>query len=109
MSVSAFQDLPLADEDREWDGGAAEKRVRSWADAEDEPDRKYRDAHVWYDKDDQDHFGGYKLLLLLVLFPGRGSQPLRAGDPRGSLHEGGELGSSLPHAYGALLDEHHLD
>ena len=47
MSVTAFQDLPLADRDRSWDGDAAEKRVRKWADAEDEPNQKYRDAHVW--------------------------------------------------------------
>jgi len=51
MSVTAFQDLPLADRDRDWDGDAAEKRVRKWADATDEPNEKYRDAHVWYDKD----------------------------------------------------------
>ena len=49
MSVTAFQDLPLAERDREWDGAAAEKRVRSWAEAESEPNEKYRDAHVWYD------------------------------------------------------------
>jgi hypothetical protein len=46
MAVTAFQDLPLADRSREWDGAAAEKRVRKWADAEDEPNAKYRDAHV---------------------------------------------------------------
>ena len=28
MAVTAFQDYPLADRDREWDGAAAEKRVR---------------------------------------------------------------------------------
>ena len=37
MSVTAFQDLPLADRDRGWDGDAAEKRVRRWAGATDEP------------------------------------------------------------------------
>ena len=51
MSVTAFQDLPLADRDRDRDGAAAEKRVRQWADAADEPNEKYRDAHVWYDND----------------------------------------------------------
>ena len=51
MSVTAFQDLPLADRDRGWDGDAAEKRVREWAHAQDEPNEKYRDAHVWYDSD----------------------------------------------------------
>jgi hypothetical protein len=67
MAVTAFQDLPLADRDREWDGAAAEKRVRRWAGAEDEPNAKYRDAHVWYDADDKDEFGAYKLLVADVI------------------------------------------
>ena len=64
MSVTVFQDFPLADRDREWDGDAADKRVRKWADAEDEPDAKY---HVWYDKDHKDNFGAYKLLIADVV------------------------------------------
>jgi hypothetical protein len=67
LSVTAFQDLPLADRDREWDGDAAEKRVRAWADAQDEPNQRYRDAHVWYDKDNKDSFGGHKLLIADVI------------------------------------------
>ena len=67
MSVTAFQDLPLADRDREWDGDAAEKRVRKWADAQDEPNQKYRDAHVWYDSDNKDNFTAYKLLVADVV------------------------------------------
>ena len=61
MSVTAFQDLPMADRDRDWDGDAAEQRVRKWASAEDGPNEKYRDAHVWYDNDNKDNFGAYKL------------------------------------------------
>jgi hypothetical protein len=67
MSVTAFQDLPLADRDREWDGAAAEKRVRRWADAQDDPNAKYRDAHVWYDNENKDNFGAYKLLIADVV------------------------------------------
>jgi hypothetical protein len=67
MSVTAFQDLPLTDHDREWDGDAAEARVRSWAKAEDGPNEKYRDAHVWYDKENKDNFGAYKLLIADVV------------------------------------------
>ena len=67
MSVTAFQDLPVADRDREWDGSAAEKRVRSWADATDEPNQKYRDAHVWYDHEKKDNFTAYKLLIADVV------------------------------------------
>jgi len=67
MAVTAFQDLPLADRDREWDGDAAEKRVRKWAGAEDGPNEKYRDAHVWYDADNKDNFTAYKLLVADVV------------------------------------------
>ncbi|TKR27043.1 hypothetical protein FA014_02565 [Cellulomonas hominis] len=67
MAVTAFQDLPLADRDREWDGAAAEKRVRAWAGAEDEPNEKYRDAHVWYDAGAKDNFTAYKLLIADVV------------------------------------------
>ena len=67
MAVTTFQDLPLADRDRAWDGDAAEKRVRAWADAEDEPNEKYRDAHVWYDADNKDNFTAYKLLIADVV------------------------------------------
>jgi hypothetical protein len=67
MAVTAFQDLDLADRGREWDGSAAEKRVRRWADAEDAPNEQYRDAHVWYDADEKDEFGAYKLLIADVV------------------------------------------
>jgi hypothetical protein len=67
MAVSAFQDLPLADRDRKWDGDAAETRVRAWASADERPNERYRDAHVWYDADDKDEFGAYKLLIADVV------------------------------------------
>ena len=67
MSVTAFQNLPLAGRDREWDGSAAEKRVRTWAGAADEPNKKYRDAHVWYDNDKKSNFTAYKLLIADVI------------------------------------------
>jgi hypothetical protein len=67
MAVPSFQDLPLADRDREWDGAAAEKRVRRFTGAEDGPNARYRDAHVWYDADKKDNFTAYKLLIADVV------------------------------------------
>jgi hypothetical protein len=67
VSVTSFQDLPLADRDRKWDGAAAEKRVRAWAGAEDEPNEKYRGAHVWYDSHKKENFTAYKLLIADVV------------------------------------------
>ena len=37
------------------------------ADAEDEPNAKYRDAHVWYDADNKGNFTAYKLLICDVI------------------------------------------
>lgn len=65
--MTAFQDLPLAERDREWDGDAAEKRVRAWAKATEEPNEKYRDAHVWYDGERKENFTAYKLLVADVV------------------------------------------
>jgi hypothetical protein len=95
MAVTAFQDLPLADRDREWDGDAAEKRVRTWADAEDEPNQKYRDAHVWYDADNNDNFTAYKLLVADVI-DGRLTAVPRGVMAAGNVMQGSRGGVDLP-------------
>jgi hypothetical protein len=95
MSVTAFKDLPLADRDREWDGDAAERRVREWAGATDAPNRKYRDAHVWYDRDKQDNFTAYKLLVADVV-DGRLKAVPRAVMAAGAVMQGSRGGVDLP-------------
>lgn len=95
MSVTAFQDFPLADRDREWDGGAAEKRVREWADATDEPNEGYRDAHVWYDQDKKSNFTGYKLLIADVV-DGTVKAVPRGIMAAGAIMQGSRGGIDLP-------------
>jgi hypothetical protein len=95
MAVTTFQDLPLADRGRQWDGDAAEKRVRRWAGAEDSPNAKYRDAHVWYDADDKDQFGAYKLLVADVI-DGRLTAVPRGVMAAGAVMEGSRGGVDLP-------------
>jgi hypothetical protein len=95
MAVTSFQDLPLADRDREWDGDAAEKRVREWAGAEDEPNAKYRDAHVWYDADKKDNFTAYKLLIADVVDGNLKVVP-RAVMAAGGIMDGARGGVDLP-------------
>lgn len=95
MAVTAFQDLPLADRDRAWDGDAAERRVRAWADAADEPDAKYRDAHVWYDADAKDNFGSYKLLIADVV-DGRLRAVPRGVMAAGNVMQGARGGVDIP-------------
>lgn len=64
-AVVEYQDLPLGDEDAQWDAAAAEKRVRAWAGGD--PDlegmdwEKYRGAFVLWDRGNAEQVGGYKL------------------------------------------------
>jgi hypothetical protein len=95
MSVTAFQDLPLADRDRQWDGDAAEKRVRKWAGAEDGPNAKYRNAHVWYDSGKKDNFTAYKLLIADVI-GGKLEAVPRAVMAAGAIMQGSRGGVDLP-------------
>src|SRR5215211_7712756 len=97
MAVTAFQDLPLADRDREWDGDAAEKRVREWAGAEEEPNEKYRDAHVWYDADKKENFTSYKLLIADIV-DGRLKVVPRGVMAAGNIMQGARGGIDLPRA-----------
>ena len=41
--------------------------MRKWADAEDKPNQKYRNAHVWYDSDQKSNFTAHKLLIADVI------------------------------------------
>ena len=95
MAVTTFHDLPLADRDRDWDGDAAEKRVRKWADAQDEPNEKYRDAHVWYDADNKDNFTAYKLLIADVVNGQLKAVP-RGVMAAGNVMQGARGGVDLP-------------
>ena len=95
MSVTAFHDLPLAPRDRKWDGSAAEQRVRKWAGATDKPNKKYRDAHVWYDKEKKDNFTGYKLLIADVIDGELKAVP-RGVMAAGAVMQGSRGGIDLP-------------
>ncbi|CAA9350566.1 MAG: FIG00824363: hypothetical protein [uncultured Nocardioidaceae bacterium] len=95
MAVTAFRDLALADRDHDWDGAAAEKRVREWAGAQDQPNEKYRDAHVWYDGDKEDNFTAYKLLIADVV-DGTLKVVPRGLMAAGNVMQGGRGGVDLP-------------
>jgi hypothetical protein len=95
MSVTAFKDLPLASRDREWDAAAADQRVRAWAHAEDQPNQKFRSAHVWYDRDSKDEFGAYKLPIADVI-DGRLEVVPRAVISAAGVMDGARGGIDLP-------------
>jgi len=95
MTVTRFQDFPLADEDRTWDGDAADRRVRRWADAEDGPTADYRRTHVWYDAEHDDTFGAYKLLIVDII-DGRPHAVPHAIRSAAGVMEGARRGIDVP-------------
>jgi hypothetical protein len=63
MTAVSFGDLPLASQTRRWNGAAANRRVRRWAGAQEEPTARYRRAFAWYDAQARDNFTAYKLQI----------------------------------------------
>ncbi|MGE4334588.1 MAG: HK97 family phage prohead protease [Pigmentiphaga sp.] len=69
-AVVPFQDLPLADDDQEWDAAAATGRVRRWAGGPEKEEidwGKYRKAFLLYDPDDSENYRAYKLPIADVI------------------------------------------
>ena len=60
-AVVPFQDLPLTDRDMAWDSSAAVARVRDFTGSETSPSERYRRAFVWYDRENDQNFGAFKL------------------------------------------------
>ena len=66
----AFADLPTAPEDTSWDAAGSEARVREWAGGPDKESidwARYRKRFAWYDPDNAEDFGGYKLPIADVI------------------------------------------
>ncbi len=51
----------LPNKDRRWDSGAAIARIRTFTDSKDEPSSSYKKAFLYYNPDEEENFGGYKL------------------------------------------------
>lgn len=66
-AIVPFQDLPLASRDRPWDSNAAIARVREFTDSTESPTAAYKNAFVFYDRENAENFGSYKLPLADVI------------------------------------------
>ena len=63
--------------------------------AEDEPNEKYRDAHVWYDSANKDNFTAYKLLIADII-DGKIKAVPRGIMAAGNVMQGARGGADLP-------------
>jgi len=62
-----YQNLPLADLERQWDSNAAINRVRTLTNSTEKPSAEYKKAFLWYDRANEDQFGAYKLPIADVI------------------------------------------
>lgn len=60
-SATPYGNLPLAPRDKEWSKSDALGRVRKLTGSTEEPSAKYKKAFFWYDSENEDKFGSYKL------------------------------------------------
>lgn len=62
--ATSFSDLPLSSKEKEWDSSNAQDRVKKWAGGPDKEKinwSKYSKAFLWFDSEDKENFGAYKL------------------------------------------------
>jgi len=63
-TVPQMQEIPLAERDREWNGNQAVENLRVWAGGPEKEDidwDMYRKGFLWYDGDNPELYGSYKL------------------------------------------------
>jgi hypothetical protein len=66
-SVTSFQDLPLADRDREWDGNAARQRIQKMTESEEKASSSYKKGFLWFDSDKPENLTSYKFPIADVI------------------------------------------
>lgn len=60
-AVSPNKNLPFASRETEWDAAAAIDRIREFTGSSEEPSARYKRYFMFYDEENADKFGAYKL------------------------------------------------
>lgn len=66
-SFAGTTKLPLAPRDRSWDGTQAEQRIREYTNSIEAPSQDYRKYFMYFDGQNADLFGSYKLLFADII------------------------------------------
>ena len=104
--ATTFSDLPLADRAQAWDATAAGLKVRDWAGGKDNMNwSKYRQAFFWYDENDSELFGAYKLGFADIL-NGRLTAIPRGVFIVAAVMQGARGGVNIPNAERGAVEAH---
>ncbi|MEE8341972.1 MAG: HK97 family phage prohead protease [Candidatus Neomarinimicrobiota bacterium] len=94
-TVTPFLDLDLADTTRQWDSDEAVQRIRRFTDSQEKPSRSFRRAFMFFDGENADEFGSYKLPYADVIDGQLKTVPRALFDIRGVL-AGARGGVDIP-------------
>ena len=61
------KDYELVDIEIAWDKGKAIKQIKKQTNSDDKPSTNYKNGFMWYDEDDKENFGAYKLPYTYVV------------------------------------------
>ena len=96
--VVPYQDLSIAGDSIAWDAAAARRRVSEWAGGPEKEEMdwaKYQKAFLWFDVDEPENFGAYKLPVADIT--GGGLKVVSQGiDAAAAVLEGGRGGANIP-------------
>lgn len=71
--VGGAKNFEIAPKERGWDGTKAEKNIRKWASSDGSGNKekidwaKYKKAFSWYDPNDKENFGAYKMAFVDIV------------------------------------------
>ena len=102
-STPPFQDFPMVDQ--AWDGTAAVRRVRNFMGITDKPNSDYKKAFFWYNNEESENFGAYKLPFVDVV-DGRLVANVRAVNAANGAMSGARGGVSIPAADRPRVQSH---
>lgn len=103
--ATTFKDYALMSEDTEWEKSKAISDIRKKTSSEDDPSGTYRNGFMWFDSDDSESFGGYKLPYTYVV-DGKFKAVPRAIFAIASVLQGGRGGVNIPDSDKATVRAH---
>jgi len=103
--ATPFRDLPLAPRSHPWDSAAALRRVRELTGSADAPTPRYRNAFFWFDQNNEENFGSYKLPFADVI-DGRLTAVPRGIFAAAAAMQGARGGVDIPDADRSAVEAH---
>lgn len=65
--VTPYKDFPIMADETEWDEAKARSQIRKKSESDEDPSSDYKEGFMWFDGNNDDNYGGYKLPYVYVV------------------------------------------